>query len=102
MFGVLCYRIDCARFDPFLQWRGQNEYDALGAAVVDWIRARLTLACGLEEVTAGIEPATAYATPGWQNHPGPFLLLVCGSAPGGTAGVWGRSLCINESTLQGA
>jgi hypothetical protein len=84
------------------EWRGQQDYDAVGAAVVTWVRSQLTVLCGLEEVTAGVEPAVAYATPGWREHAGPFLLLVCGSAPGGTAGVWGRSLCINASTKEGA
>ena len=31
-----------------------------------------------------------------------LALTLAGMAPGGAAGVWGRSLCINESTLQGA
>ena len=44
----------------------------------------------------------AFATPGLHAHCGPVLLLVCGSTPGGNCGVWGRSLCINDSTLQGA
>ena len=83
------------------EWRGQQDYDKVGATVVKWIRSRLTVLGGLEEVTAGLEPATAYATPGWREHAGPFLLLVCGSAPGGAAGVWGRSLCINASTKEG-
>lgn len=67
-----------------------------------WVRSRLPLICGLEEVTAGLEPAVAYASPGWKQHGGPVLLLVCGSAPGGGAGVWGRSLCINATTLEGS
>lgn len=83
------------------EWRGQADYDAVGAAAVEWVRSRLTMLCGLEEVSTGIEPATAYCTPGWRNHSGPSLLLVCGSAPGGTAGLWGRSLCINASTHEG-
>ena len=29
-------------------------------------------------------------------------LLLCGSAPGGAAGVWGRSLCLNASLQSGA
>jgi len=66
------------------------------------VRQRLTQACGLEEVTAGLEPAIAYASTGWQTHAGPFLLLVCGTKPGGTAGVWGRSLCMNATTHEGA
>jgi hypothetical protein len=83
------------------EWRGQPDYDAVGAAVVNWVRSRLTLSFGLEEVTSGLEPAVAYASPGWQQNTRPILLLVCGSAPGGTAGIWGRSLCINASTLEG-
>ena len=83
------------------EWRGQEDYDAVGAAVCGWVRSRLTSACGLEEVSAGLEPATAYASPGWRTHAGPFLLLVCGSKPGGTAGVWGRALCINATTHEG-
>jgi len=83
------------------EWRGQSDYDAIGLAVVEWIRSRLTILCGLEEIREGVDPAVAFASPGWQEHTGPVLMLVCGSAPGGTAGVWGRSLCINTSTQEG-
>ena len=44
----------------------------------------------------------SHPSPTTQEHVGPLLLLVCGSAPGGAAGVWGRSLCINASLHEGA
>ena len=82
-------------------WRGQDDYNALSAAAVRWIRGALVGLCGLEPLDS-LSPATAYASPGLGDHTGPVCLLVCGSAPGGDAGVWGRSLCINASTAQGA
>jgi pimeloyl-ACP methyl ester carboxylesterase len=81
-------------------WKGQENYDALGKAVLQWVRHQLVSLCGLEECDHG-----AYATPGLQSGQhaaSPVLLLVCGSRPGGDAGVWGRSLCINGSTEEGA
>lgn len=83
-------------------WRGQDNYDLVGATVSLWVRAQLTELCGLEEIRTGLEPAAAYGTPGWREHDGALLLLVCGNTPGGEAGVWGRALCINATTLEGA
>ena len=83
-------------------WRGQEDYDAVGAAVTAHMQHLLASPlCGLEAVRLP-EGVTVWASPGLQAHAGPVLLLVAGMAPGGAAGVWGRSLCINESTLQGA
>ena len=81
-------------------WRGQEDYDAVGAAVTAHMQHLLASPlCGLEAVRLP-EGVTVWASPGLQAHAGPVLLLVAGMAPGGAAGVWGRSLCINESTLQ--
>eukprot|EP00966_Prymnesium_polylepis_P184816 4283300-Prymnesium_polylepis.1 len=82
-------------------WRGQEDYDALGAAAVRWVRGALVGLCGLEPLS-GHSPAVPYATPGLREHTGPLCIFVCGSIPGGDAGVWGRSLCINKSTAEGA
>jgi len=82
-------------------WRGQSNYDQLGAAAVRWVRGALVGLCGLEPLDV-LSPTTIYATPDIASHSGTVLLLVCGSAPGGDAGVWGRSLCINGTTAQGA
>ena len=83
-------------------WRGQEDYDAVGAAVTAHMQHLLASPlCGLEAVRLP-EGVTVWASPGLQAHAGPVLLLVAGMAPGGAAGVWGRSLCINESTRQGA
>ncbi|CAE8639814.1 unnamed protein product [Polarella glacialis] len=43
-----------------------------------------------------------YASPDVKEHAGPLLLLICGSAPGGAAGIWGRSVCINAGLEEGA
>lgn len=83
-------------------WRGQEDYEAVGAAACAWAREQLVSQCGLEPLEEGLGPACAYATPGAREHAGPLVLLVCGSKPGGDAGVWGRSLLINEGTSQGA
>ena len=75
----------------------------IGAALVgrcDWAQAQLVTRCGLEELPLGT--ATAYTSPDLANARGPLLLLVCGSEPGGAAGVWGRSLLINEGARSGA
>lgn len=82
------------------EWQGQENYDEVGAAAMQFMREQMTELCGLE--TVPLPPATAYATPGLKDHQGPVVLLVCGSAPGGDVGVWGRSLCINQSTHEGA
>jgi hypothetical protein len=66
------------------------------------IREMLTTHCKLEEVKDGLAPAACWASQGWREHGGPTLLLVCGNTPGGEAGVWGRALCINKTTLQGS
>ncbi len=58
--------------------------------------------CKLDEVTTDLAPASCWASSGWREHTGPTLLLVCGNTPGGEAGVWGRALCVNHTTLQGA
>ena len=81
-------------------WRGQEHYDALGAAATRWVRGALCGLCDLEPLTSS--SAVPYATRGLKEHTGPLCLFVCGSAPGGDAGVWGRSLCINSSTTEGA
>lgn len=114
------------------EWRGQQHYDALGAAAFRWVRGALCGLCGLEPLSC-CEPAVPYATPGLKENTAPLLILVCGSAPGGDAGVWvmptttqrqpymrtalkyplrlrppgcdwwqGRSLCLNASCTQGA
>lgn len=69
------------------EWSGQQHYDALAAAVVEWVRGALCGLCGMEPLL-GFEPALPYATPGLRTHRGPLLLLVCGAFPGGSAGVW--------------
>ena len=83
------------------EWKGQANYDAVGAAAVAWIREQLVAHCGLHAVPCA-GGATAYSSSGLKGSSAPLLLLVCGSAPGGDAGVWGRSLCINDSTRSGA
>lgn len=85
---------------PKFSWKGQQDYDAVADAVVKWIKANLVPVCGLEALKLG--KATAYTTPNLAKHAGPVLLLVCGAAPGGDCGVWGRALCINDSTLSGS
>merc|ERR1719203_715114 len=84
-------------------WKGQENYDQVGDAVVSEVQAYLTKSYGLEEKSLGDAPpfATVYATPDFESQAGPLLILVCGFAPGGAAGVWGRSLCINGSLLEG-
>ena len=84
---------------------GQENYDDLGAAVTAWTKASLATIGGLCPVTVD-KKATAYVSPagvGAGVDPAtPRLLLVHGSMPGGSCGIWGRSLCINVSTLEGA
>lgn len=78
--------------------------DAVGAAVTAWAKDALGTVAGLTPVKIG--PATCWVSPaGVGAEIGtatPRLLLVCGSMPGGSCGIWGRSLCINASTLEGA
>lgn len=69
------------------EWSGQAHYDALGLAAVNWVRGAICGLCGLEPL-GGCEPSTPYGTPGLLAHTGPLLILVCGSSPGGDAGVW--------------
>jgi len=83
------------------EWKGQEDYDKVGAAAMAFMREALVRHCGLEAICLDVD-GTAYASPRLSEHTGPVLLLVCGSAPGGDVGVWGRSLCINASTLEGA
>ena len=70
-----------------------------------WTKASLATIGGLCPVTVD-KKATAYVSPagvGAGVDPAtPRLLLVHGSMPGGSCGIWGRSLCINVSTLEGA
>ena len=47
-------------------------------------------------------PAYVYASADLHESSAPVLLLVCGAAPGGSAGVWGRALCVNADLEQGA
>eukprot|EP00933_Yihiella_yeosuensis_P035138 TRINITY_DN28602_c0_g1_i1.p1 TRINITY_DN28602_c0_g1~~TRINITY_DN28602_c0_g1_i1.p1 ORF type:complete len:310 (+),score=53.78 TRINITY_DN28602_c0_g1_i1:157-1086(+) len=81
-------------------------YDLLGDAVVSSVQMQLSSLCGLVPLPLPAVPAEAnsvvYASSNLSDHAGPLLLLVCGSAPGGAAGVWGRSLCINASLHEGA
>ena len=51
-------------------WKGQDNYDKVGAAVTVRIREMLVDHCGLEEITDGLAPAAAFATPGWREHTG--------------------------------
>jgi hypothetical protein len=87
------------------EWKGQEHYDLVGQAVLDCVSAQLVELCGLEPLDVGPDgknSATVYASRGLACSTSPLLVLVCGSAPGGAAGVWGRSLCINESLHEGA
>jgi hypothetical protein len=80
------------------EWKGQENYDLVGQAVLDCCKAELVGLCGLEDLNCGPDAelaATVYASRGLRTSTKPLLVLVCGSAPGGAAGVWGRSLCIN-------
>ena len=69
---------------------------AAGAGVVE----------GEEEAAAEVDvaqvPAYVYASAELPESTAPVLLLVCGAAPGGSAGVWGRALCVNADLEQGA
>ena len=91
-------------------WKGQEDYDRVGAAVLADVRAKLESVCALERIELAPPPgappraprASVFRSRGARAHAGPLLLLVCGKEPGGAAGVWGRSLCINDSTRTGA
>ena len=67
--------------EPAFTWKGQENYNLLADAVVGCVRAKL-VSIGLVEL-----PTHGFATPGLTKHKGPVLLLVCGTAPGGDAGV---------------
>mmetsp|Transcript_21356 Transcript_21356/g.40190 ORF Transcript_21356/g.40190 Transcript_21356/m.40190 type:complete len:332 (+) Transcript_21356:39-1034(+) len=88
------------------EWKDQANYDAVADAVVSYVQLQLTALCGLVPLPLPPHPGEAnsvvYASNNLEAHTGPLLLLVCGSAPGGAAGVWGRSLCINSSLHEGA
>lgn len=85
---------------PKFAWKGQENYDAVAGACTNWVKAQLAPLCSLSAVKIG--KATAYATPNLSKRAGPVLMLICGSAPGGDCGVWGRALCINDSTISGS
>ncbi len=82
---------------PF-KWKGQKDYDVVGAFVSDWIADEGLAMFGLESTFGG----AIFSTPGACFEQGPVLLLIHGSPPGGSPGVWGRSLCINGTTHTGA
>mmetsp|Transcript_77196 Transcript_77196/g.196014 ORF Transcript_77196/g.196014 Transcript_77196/m.196014 type:complete len:343 (+) Transcript_77196:1-1029(+) len=91
------------------QWKGQEDYDAVGDAVVAYVQGQLVALCGLEPLplpaqNAGEGGATTvvYATPSFREQTAPLLVLICGAPPGGSVGVWGRKLCINASLHEGA
>ena len=88
------------KLTPNFTWKGPEDYSKVAGACMDWVRESLVTICGLEKIPVG--SGLAYTTAELAEHSGPVLLLVCGSAPGGTAGVWGRSLCINDGTLSGS
>lgn len=89
--------------DNGFEWRGQENYDHIGAAVVGFAQDQLTSICGLKATSIGPGGnSTVWTTARLDEHKGPVLVLVCGMAPGGAAAVWGRSLCINSSTREGA
>lgn len=83
------------------QWRGQENYDEVGAAAAAWIRSQLVERYGLRALPCK-GGATAYVSPELSQSSAPLLILICGAAPGGDAGVWGRALCINDTTLSGS
>eukprot|EP00913_Durusdinium_trenchii_P007125 g6701.t1 len=88
------------------EFKDQGNYNEVANAVVSFVQQQLVSLCELLPFplppTAGEANSVIYATQNFQEHPGPLLLLVCGSAPGGAAGVWGRSLCINATLHEGA
>lgn len=86
---------------PRFSWKGQEDYDAVAAACTAWVTAQLAPLFGLTPIEF-LGGATAFVTPNLSTWAGPTLLLICGSAPGGDCGVWGRALCLNDSTLSGS
>jgi hypothetical protein len=87
--------------DAGFEWRGQENYDAVGSAVLGTIKELLVEVCGLKQQKV-VGGGTCFVSPGIAESSAPLLLLVCGSEPGGAVGVWGRSLCINATLLEGA
>jgi hypothetical protein len=83
------------------QWRGQENYDDVADACFAWIRSQLVERYGLRALPCKGGP-TAYASPELGQSAAPLLILICGAAPGGDAGVWGRALIVNDSTLSGS
>lgn len=79
------------------EWKGQQNYDAVGEAVTATVTAGLTSLCGLCALNLLKGAGLCYASPNVRDRTDPLLLLVCGSSPGGAAGVWGRSLCVNTT-----
>jgi len=92
------------------EYKSQANYDAVGEAVFACIQGLLVSDFGLEALPlpragsalGGEAHAVVYATPALLEQTAPLLLLVCGAPPGGAAGIWARSLCINGSTHEGA
>ena len=85
---------------PKFAWNGQKNYDEVADACTNWVKSQLVPRCGLVALD-GVQ-GCAYASPSLAKHTGPVLLCVHGYPPGGDCGVWGRALCINDSTLSGA
>ena len=81
------------------EWKGQENYDAVAAACALYCKTRLVLASGLMETALG--EARCWAHPNDAGPNAPIIFLVCGSFPGGSAGVWGRSLCVNATLREG-
>ena len=82
------------------EWKGQEDYDRVAVACAAYCKSRLEVHCRLAPVAMG--EATIWASPGDAGPAAPLVFLVCGSNPGGSAGVWGRSLCVNATLGEGA
>ena len=70
--------------DKGFEWKGQEDYDKLGAAVLDCLRREMTKLCGLEALPVPANPTSAhhgfvYATHGLRSRMQPLLLLICSS-----------------------
>jgi len=81
------------------EWRGQEDYDKVAEACAAYCKSRLVVSSGLMEVAIG--EAKIWASPKDAGLNAPLCFLVCGSYPGGSAGVWGRSLCVNGTLREG-
>ena len=81
------------------EWKGQENYDAVAAACALYCKTRLVLACGLMETALG--EARCWAHPNDAGPNAPIIFLVCGSFPGGSAGVWGRSWSADVDSADG-